>query len=88
MKRTPLRKVSKKRQKELREYSKLRKAHLSEHPTCEVCKERQATDIHHILARGRGGGLNDTGNFLAVCRPCHTLIHEKPSYARENGWLI
>ena len=88
MKKTPLRRVSKKRQKELREYSKLRKAYLSEHPTCEVCEEKPATDIHHRHSRGLGGAFVDLSNFVGVCRSCHRMIHEQPSKARENGWLI
>lgn len=36
MKRTPLKRVSSKRAKELREYAKLRKAFLEEHPYCQV----------------------------------------------------
>ena len=88
MKRTPLRKVSKKRQEELSEYSKLRKAHLSQFPTCVVCEERPATDIHHRHSRGNGGSFVDPDNFLGVCRKCHTMIHEQPSKARENGWLV
>ena len=41
---------------------------------CEVC-ERQATDTHHINARGMGGdpkGKKDViENLMALCRECH-----------------
>lgn len=39
--------------------------------SCEVCGGR-AVDIHHIRARGMGGG-EDGGieNLMAVCRKCH-----------------
>jgi hypothetical protein len=64
MKRTPLKRVSTKRSKELKEYAKLRKAYLEAHPYCEVYLAENglkyegkpidaplATDIHH--RRGR-----------------------------------
>lgn len=39
---------------------------------CEVCQSK-AVDIHHIDARGMGGGknANDIANLMAVCRVCH-----------------
>ena len=37
MKRTPLRRVSKKRAKQLRTYTDVRKEYLKEHPWCVVC---------------------------------------------------
>ena len=87
MKRTPLRRVSIKRQKELREYAKIRKEYLAAHPTCEVCGQRKATDIHHRNHRF-GSRLNDVEYFLATCRVCHNDIHQRPSAARDRGLLI
>ena len=92
MKRTPLRRISKKRQEQLKEYSKLRKAYLEENPVCEVCQKRKATDIHH--KSGRGSNTNNVDTWVVVCRTCHDRIHfganqgYGPSWARENGWLI
>jgi hypothetical protein len=39
---------------------------------CEVCQSK-AVDIHHIDARGMGGGkaANTIENLMAVCRKCH-----------------
>lgn len=87
MKKTPLRRVSKKRQKQLREYSVLREQYLETHRGCAVCGERRATEIHHMAQR-RGEMLNDPVWFLAVCRECHTDIHARPSWARQKGYLI
>ena len=46
---------------------------------CEVIKYgtrcgSPAVDIHHIIAKGRGG-TDDIGNLIAVCRLCHHEIH-------------
>ena len=85
MRRTPLRRVSKKRQKLLAEYTKLRKTHLESNPLCFCGAE--ATDIHHRLSLGRGGKLTDTTIFLSVCRPCHNRIHQDPKWAEQNNYL-
>jgi len=50
---------------------------------CELCNAR-ATETHHIA--GRGKGMDVVTNLMAVCRTCHSDIHnEKISryHARE-----
>lgn len=84
IRRTPLRRVSKKRQAELKHYSVLRRAYLADHPECEVCGAR-ATDIHHMLPRSQGGKLCDVTIFLALCRRCHQLAHDNPKWAYKNN---
>lgn len=89
--RTPMRKVSKKRAVQNREYSKLRKQFLEEHPFCEVALSKgmlfQSCDIHHIDKRN-GKRLLDTSKWMAVSRTGHDWIHANPKLARERGWLI
>ena len=59
-----LRPVSKKRAKQNKLYSEIRKVYLEENPACEVCG-KQATQIHH--KRGRiHDRLNDTAFFMPV----------------------
>jgi hypothetical protein len=45
---------------------------IEEFIPCEIC-ERKANDIHHINARGMGGGRgkDEIENLMAVCRECH-----------------
>ena len=86
LKRTPLSRASTKQRKRLVAYSRARKDYLAEHPVCEVCKRRKATEIHHKA--GRGSKTADPGYFLATCRICHRHIHDNPSWAREHGYLI
>ena len=84
--RKPLRRVSLKRAKQLREYLKVRNEYLSENNFCEVCG-RPAQDLHHRSGR-IGEKLTDKANFMALCRLHHTWIHEHPKEARSLGWLI
>ena len=91
IRRTPLRRVSKKHAAALAKYYELRRAFLSEQTLCEGFKvglagcEGDAVEVHH--QKGRGIHLNDVSTFLAVCRPCHEFIHQHPSQARARGWL-
>ena len=94
---TPLRRVSKKRAKESRIYSAKRRAFLEAHPICGcgvqrhlfgelfVC-QRRAVDVHHTKGR-TGGNYLDEKTWLAVCRPHHIWIHNNPSKARKMGLL-
>ena len=87
LKRTPLRKVSKKRAIANRVYLRLRKEQLAIYPICRVCAKRPSTDIHHMNKRS-GERLNDVSMFLPVCRPCHQWIHDYPADARDKGFLV
>jgi hypothetical protein len=98
LRRTPLRKVSTKRARELREYSKKRKAFLAAHPWCEVeiatgdykgpkGMPSASVDIHHKAGR-TGWRLNDETQWMAVSREAHEFIHQNPAEARKRGWLV
>lgn len=84
---------SKKRAKEERDYSTVRKEYLEEHPICEVCIRENnpykypATEIHH--KKGRIGPLlTDSRYFLAVCRDHHEFIENNPKWAKLKGYSI
>lgn len=89
-KRIPAR--SPKRAKEEREYSAERIKFLNMHTMCEanmpgICTGT-ATDVHHTYA-----GSNRQQYFLqvdtwkALCRMCHTWVHNNPKAAKELGLL-
>ena len=90
MKRTPIRKRSRKYEAMMRERRKLVARLLEERPECEahlpVCYGR-SVDVHEILRRSQGGkpvgGADD--EYLCLCRPCHTWITEHPASARTLG---
>lgn len=60
---------------------KLRKAKLSSNPICERCKEKPATEVHHIKPVEDGIGaeryrlMYDPHNLMALCHDCHILTH-------------
>ena len=84
--RTRLRPISAKRTHWGRIYATKRSRFLGAHPVCQRCDDRRATDIHHNAGR-IGEKLNDTADWMAVCRCCHETIHREPSLARVKGWL-
>ena len=88
MKRSPLRKRSKKRSKQETEYSKLRLLYLNDHEFCESrlpgCSLK-ATDIHHKKGRVNED-LTDITEWMAVCRSCHQWIETHPIEATELGF--
>jgi 5-methylcytosine-specific restriction endonuclease McrA len=72
MKRTPLRRQSKKGAARGRRLAKLKMELLKEfHGHCEVCGcSRLPIDLHHIVKRSQGG--KDTAeNTCLLCRWCH-----------------
>ena len=83
---TPLRRISKRRAKEMKEYGILRKEFLEKLPMCEVCMKAASTDVHHKAKRGKNYLEVDT--WLSTCRSCHDKIHREPAWAREKGYLI
>lgn len=92
MKRTRLRRVSKKKQEQDKQYYALRKQFLALNPLCKVSLDkgeqptREATDIHHM--RGRGKYYLAVETWLAVSRFWHNEIHTNPRWARAHGYLI
>jgi hypothetical protein len=52
----------------------------------EKCRGR-GTHSHHRKLRSQGGA-NELVNLLAVCIVCHMVIHQHPTAAYANGWLV
>jgi 5-methylcytosine-specific restriction endonuclease McrA len=52
---------------------------------CERCGDT-AHDVHHIIAKGMGGGRRDDrdSNLIALCRPCHSQAHGVDSKLMKN----
>ena len=86
--------MSAKRTEENREYSILRAKFLTSHPDCEACRmlhprrvtRAKSIDVHHM--QGRGPNLNRIETWAAVCRKCHTEIHEDMKNARKLGLAL
>lgn len=82
--------LSLKRGKQLAEYAILMKDFKEKNTLCKAgipnhCTNK-ATDIHHIAGRV-GEKLNDTKDWIHICRGCHTWIHNNPKEARELNLL-
>lgn len=81
--------MSAKQTERMKVYKKLRYEFMKDHPQCQAllaCSGSPASDIHHIKGR-IGKNLFNTENFLSVCRPCHTKIHDKHSLAKILGLI-
>ena len=67
----------------------------------KVCEENSsilfaglAVDVHEKIPRSAMGAIvpgekaTEQGQvFYAVCRQCHSYIHDNPKWAKEKGWL-
>lgn len=50
-----------------------------------------ATELHEPLTRARAPGretILEVANSVAVCRACHTFIHDHPAVATALGLLV
>tara|TARA_R110002012_G_scaffold153954_1_gene314190 strand:- start:423 stop:812 length:390 start_codon:yes stop_codon:yes gene_type:complete len=66
--------------------TQIQKRSIKTDPQKLVCDGR-AVDIHEPLTRARGGSILDPKNTMAVCRSCHTWIHDNPENATKLGLL-
>ena len=93
LKRTPLRKVSKKRAKDGKIYSAKRKAFLALHPFCEVeLKEYGITQSEAIEIQGKFSIYDECKGFSTVLISPATDIHHTAkrtgkNYLDESTWL-
>lgn len=87
MTRNRIRKVSVKREAQLKEYREVvRPNFMLTHKECQVedCNNA-AVDVHH--KRGRSGEqINKVEDFMAACRECHTYIEEHPAWAKAHDY--
>lgn len=95
---TTIRRRSKKRAKQEREYKEVRDMFLLDNPICVphgdispidiyTFGEIEATTVHH--KKGRIGSLlTDSRYFLACCMECHEFIERNPRWAKEHGYSL
>ena len=68
---------------------------------CEICKESEGTEVHHLIyqkefenGNSKGNKLkkNHKANLINICEECHDKIHEENSqlkiYKTTNGYEI
>lgn len=80
--------VSAKRAREGVEYTRLRKAFLTENPWCQFqgCTCREGLEIHHKARRGRFYLRTDT--WCVLCNAHHRYVEENPEWSKANGYIL
>lgn len=88
LKRTPLRRVSSKRSKELKLYSKARLVFLARHPFCEVwLRDRGFTQSQAIEENGWMAQWGSMANAPRSTEVHHTNGRTGPNFLDESTWL-
>lgn len=54
---------------------------------CEVRCGRRATEMHHRITRGAGGGWSPA-NILHLCHDHHAWATTHPTLAQNRGWSV
>ena len=89
--RSPLKKVSDPRAKQIAVYRLKKKEFLMKHPICQFPNcNRPSAIIHHRKHR-ENERLLDEEFWMALCggeEPCHKTIHAFPEESYRQGWLI
>ncbi|MBE3576896.1 MAG: HNH endonuclease [Limnochordales bacterium] len=51
---------------------------LARRNACERCGRWGPTQVHHVIARGMGGGrrCDEAWNLIALCPGCHRAYHD------------
>ena len=42
---------------------------------CALCDSTRYIQVHHIVARGKGGPRDNEQNLVTLCADCHALAH-------------
>ena len=68
-------------------WRKLRKHHLSQHPTCAMCERMGritvAVMVDHINPIAEGGEMWDENNLQSLCAHCHKIKTNKEISRRK-----
>jgi 5-methylcytosine-specific restriction protein A len=71
-----------------RRWEKIRDLYISQHPLCEICKDKgrltPATEVHHRVPIDQGG-TDKGGNLQGLCKSCHSRLTIKAT--RDKGFL-
>lgn len=86
-KRKSINPVSDKELVRLAKYRKVRDKFMEDKELCEICQSSTPSDVHHRMNTRLGDALWDVNQFMAVCRGCHTELHDNHKWAVGNGYL-
>lgn len=81
MKQTPINKISKKKQRQMRQ-ERLLELELCEKYgyCCHYCGKTSLIVKHEIVFRSHGGDPTDPENCIILCRECHNKAHRRGGY--------
>ena len=88
MKRSPIRRQSKKRQREQRERVKMLREIEADQEICQRCRQAGANQAHEYLRRSQGGSITEIEGIALICFECHRFITEHPRQAVAEGWAV
>jgi hypothetical protein len=96
-----LKRVGRRKQREQERYGEIRRAYLAVHPWCEVCPVlatvgivlvpqplHRAQACHERQKRSAGGDLGNPANLLAACHVGNGAIETIPVQARKLGLTV
>jgi hypothetical protein len=63
-------------------------AEILDDAICVRCKSAQATEVHELLTRARGGSILDKNNCVPLCHSCHSWVTLNPKKAHEEGLML
>jgi hypothetical protein len=49
--------------------------------------QRYAVELHEPILRSAGGSITDVSNSVAICRLCHTWIHDNVGESIKLGLI-
>lgn len=67
-----------------REWERISQSFLRFYSYCEICGKKSEV-AHHIVERAMGGS-DEFVNLMALCRACHTIIHNKRISIKRGGY--
>ena len=62
-------------------------AEILDDAVCVRCKSAQATEVHEVLTRARGGSILDKDNCVPLCHSCHSWVTLNPKEAAAEGLM-
>jgi hypothetical protein len=83
MKRTPIRRVSKRRATLLPKLRRVVAEVLARDPICICCKKKPSEEAHHQKGR-LGPLLLDKKFMIGLCKTCHCKVTRKVAWARRK----
>ena len=62
-------------------------AELLQDAICVRCESAEATEVHEVLTRARGGSILDKDNCVPLCHSCHSWVTLHPKKAHAEGLM-